>query len=85
MSTVEHSPGPWTRQGSIIQDGEGKLIAAAEFADVTVEVANTNAQLIVTAPQLLEALNMLFGKNGGMTDPLVHSFALDAIARATGK
>jgi hypothetical protein len=86
MSTQRHryTPGPWSAQGGTIRDSHMALIGMAteHFADepTDVEVIHANAQLMATAPQLLQALYRL---THPMADEGDLEYALEVLDRAT--
>ena len=56
MKTIEQlgiSPAPWTKDGDIVDDGEGRVIFNAYEDD-----DYANARLIAAAPELYDALRM---------------------------
>lgn len=65
MSNTKHTPGPWlatyykNSNVSFVTDSTGKVI----FEETTgaTETVSSNAALIATAPELLEALELLIG------------------------
>lgn len=60
MSELKHTPGPWRRCSSPspndIESEQGKLIATIWGIEVTNEAAEANKALIITSPELLQAL-----------------------------
>lgn len=58
MSETKHTPGPWCKAGSVIRAVGG---AERKVADVLVTDAEgvANAKLVVAAPDLLDALEMV--------------------------
>ena len=90
MSEAKHTPGPWKAQESgsgmlsstFITDPRGDIIASmmGSFRD------NYDAELIVAAPEMLEALELVvstYEAGGWPSATLVVAKA--AIAKATGK
>lgn len=103
MSEAKHTPGPWSldpEDKSIVGKDEDLAIATIENIDVGGdkgfhfgEESRANARLIATAPELLEALQLLgdvgcfeHGMLGNHNDILsAVSKSLSAIAKATGQ
>ena len=86
MTTHRHpyTPGPWFAQGGMIRNINMALIGMAteHFADepTDVEVIHANAQLMATAPQLVDALYRL---THPMADESDLEYALEVLDRAT--
>ena len=58
MKTTSHTPGPWIKEGATIcQANSNQTICKAIGKDEAIQSAN--AKLIVSAPDLLEALRFL--------------------------
>ena len=82
----EHTPIPWKTESTLIRSETGKLVAAAEFADVDVDTARANAEFIVLACNsyhiLMAAIkNIAKGEGAFNRDPLKH--AQNCIEHAT--
>lgn len=59
--TTKHTPAPWNSENLIIKDSNGAAIAIVMIPDlrhenVNFKLAETNAKLMASAPELLEAL-----------------------------
>ena len=87
MTNSIHTPGPWHLASAehnrvkLINDGNGD--AVGEYVDCR---KASDARLIAAAPELLETLCSIY-ESGlvAKTDPLVHDFIADLIAKARGE
>lgn len=79
-----YTPGPWSAQGGTIRNSNMALIGMAteHFADEETDVAtiHANAQLMATAPELVNALYRL---THPMADESDLEYALEVLDRAT--
>jgi hypothetical protein len=89
MSEASYTPGPWKVDGSFVVDQKGSVICDTTPAGPNGD-DEVNARLIAAAPELLQALTLLFKEveaeatesmlDGPLGDALVK--AHDAIAKA---
>ena len=88
----QHAPGPWYARPSAGNDIHGQSIVASESTGKSIAVVydgNADAQLIATAPELLQSLCdleiILSGKPYDRDEQKLLQAACAAIAKATGK
>lgn len=76
---MKHTKGPWTVQDTDIFGPDGNYPIAQQVDD-------TNAQLIASAPELLEALEEILAEvaNGHNKETVGMEWARHAIAKARG-
>jgi hypothetical protein len=88
MTEAKHTPGPWTlnKYGEPV-DATGENIRAKGLALTNSDEAKANTQLIVAAPELLDAILLLQGQDFRLLDDEngaeIRKRALAAIAKAT--
>ena len=89
----KHTPGPWQVDGNVVFNpcapytgSSGKMIASvAGWGNANWEIQTANAQLIATAPELLEALKHIINEADRLqSDAPIWDDARAAIAKASG-
>lgn len=92
MTNTKHTPAPWYVIGGTVCDNYGQDILGHELMEAFPAEYQANARLIVAAPDLLEALEMLTvmtraALKDNTNEGLIMAFqkANAAIAKAEGK
>jgi hypothetical protein len=90
VARVEHTPGPWTVNGTAIESAEFPVAYVQDDRDVPVGDWKANARLIAAAPEMYAAikqqLQSLDGRVGDFQGMLAAHRALDAaIAKVEGR
>ncbi len=61
MSGTKHTPGPWVSGGCVVWQENGDQIADLSLAMRKPEETEANTRLVTAAPDMLEALEDMFG------------------------
>ena len=80
-TTLQHTPGPWH-----VDDEHGSLVIrnGGLIADIGPAHKEANARLIVTSPELLDALREVMGQVGGFLPRKMERDARAVIKKAEG-
>lgn len=82
--TTQHTPGPWTLNGSDIEGDGMTVVTITDYRTLTPR-QTANAHLIAAAPEMLAALRRCVeALEARMPNATVLPDARSAIARATG-
>lgn len=87
-TTVKHTPGPWriTSQGLLVSSDNGMILSIKDQGSLLTDTElQANYTLIESAPEILEALELLYGQWSGDYFNEANTKAREAIAKAKGR